>query len=187
MKELMHHCQQIRTGFTPKIQDPLKPVRWWSEQDLFEGKIVDSFIIILRTQGCSWALKSGCTMCGYFNDSLWKPISEKDLLTQVETVLKNYNNEPVVKLFTSGSFFDTQEIPETVRNHIFAFLSKKANKISVESRPEYVTKETIAQMNTMCAPSVCEIGIGLETANDVVRDKVRGNAEDATDHDTTQP
>ncbi|MFH1102099.1 MAG: archaeosine biosynthesis radical SAM protein RaSEA [Methanobacteriota archaeon] len=170
MNELMLLCQKMREGYTPRIQDPTKPVRYWSEKDVFNGEVVDAYVLILRTRGCAWALHSGCTMCGYGNDSLWKPASEKDLLHQVDTALKQYAGEPVVKIFTSGSFFDTGEIPVNVRNHLFEALSEKTKKISVESRPEYVTKDNLVSMKKVFSSQVCEIGVGLETASDIVRD-----------------
>ena len=72
MNELAKLCKTLKKDFTPKIQDSTRPVRCWSEKDVFKGEIVDAFVIIFRTRGCSWALKSGCSMCGYFNDSMWE-------------------------------------------------------------------------------------------------------------------
>ena len=71
MNELAQFCKQLKQDFIPKIKDPRKPVSFWSEKDVLHEKVVDAFVIIFRTRGCSWALKSGCSMCGYFNDSLW--------------------------------------------------------------------------------------------------------------------
>ena len=85
MKELIQLCKLFKKDFTPKISDPTKPVRCWSEKDVLEGKIVDTFVIILRTRGCSWSLNSGCTMCGYFNDSIWEKVPDKYLLKQFFT------------------------------------------------------------------------------------------------------
>ena len=65
MSELSEFCRNLKKDFTPKIRDPTRPVRGWSEKDVLAGKIVDAFVIIFRTRGCSWALNSGCTMCGY--------------------------------------------------------------------------------------------------------------------------
>ena len=93
MNELAKFCKSLKKDFTPKIQDSKRPVRCWSEKDIINGKIVDTFVIILRTQVCSWMLQSGCSMCGYFNDSLFRKISDEDLLIQFETAMKNYSNE----------------------------------------------------------------------------------------------
>ena len=87
MNELVQLCKSLKKDFSPRIKDSKKPVSFWSEKDVIDGKIVDAFVIIFRTKGCSWALKSGCTMCGYFNDSLWENVTDEDILTQFNTAM----------------------------------------------------------------------------------------------------
>jgi len=170
MNELAQFCKHLKKGFTPKIKDPKKPVSSWSEKDFLNNKTVDAFVIIFRTKGCSWALKSGCTMCGYFNDSLWENVSDDDLLVQFEKAMKNYNGQKFVKIFTSGSFLDDNEIKPKVRKDILSKLAETADKISVESRPEYITDEKLSEINDILNSKNFEIGVGLETANDFVRE-----------------
>lgn len=168
MNELAQFCKHLKKDFTPKTKDPQKPVSSWSERDVLNNKPVDAFVIIFRTKGCSWALKSGCTMCGYFNDSLWENVSDDDLLVQFEKAMKNYNGQKFVKIFTSGSFLDDKEIKPKVRKYILSKLAETADKISVESRPEYITDEKLSEINDISKNF--EIGVGLETANDFVRE-----------------
>lgn len=170
MNELIQFCKTFKKDFTPKIRDPTKPVRSWSEKDILDGKIVDAYVIIFRTRGCSWALKSGCTMCGYFNDSMWEKVSEGDLLKQFEAVMKNYSGEKIVKIFTSGSFLDDNEITPKVRKKIFNTLVEKTDKISVESRSEYVKDEKLSDIHDITQSKKFEVGIGLETSNDFLRE-----------------
>jgi archaeosine synthase beta-subunit len=170
MSELSEFCRNLKTDFTPKIRDPTRPVRCWPEKDVLAGKIVDAFVIIFRTRGCSWALNSGCTMCGYFNDSMWEKISDENLLKQFETVMKRYSGEKFVKIFTSGSFLDDTEIKPRVRNEILGKLVETADKVSVESRPEYITDDKLPDIKNIFQSKTFEIGTGLETANDFVRE-----------------
>ena len=170
MNELADFCNKLKKDFAPRIQDPKKPVRFWSEKDLLNGKVVDAFVIIFRTRGCTWSLKSGCTMCGYFNDSLWSKVTEEDLLKQFETAMQKYNGEKLVKIFNSGSFLDNSEVKPYVRLEILSRLAKKADKISVESRPEYVTDDGLSDVKDAIQSKTFEVGIGLETANDFVRE-----------------
>jgi len=149
MNELAKFCKSFKKDFTPKIKDSSKPVRFWSEKDILNGKIVDAFVIILRTRGCSWALRSGCSMCGYFNDSMWEKISETDLLKQFDTAMENYSDEKFIKIFTSGSFLDDKEISPNVREKIFKRLILNSEKLSVESRPEYITKEKMLKIKNI--------------------------------------
>ena len=169
MKELSEYCKELKKDFKPRKTDFKKPVSTWSEKDLINGKIVDTFVIIFRTRGCSWALKSGCSMCGYFNDSAWGKITDQDILSQYEKAMERYNNQRFVKIFNSGSFLDNTEISEKVRTKILKDLSKKVEKISFESRPEYITKESIKKIKNILDEQIIEIGIGLETSDDKIR------------------
>jgi radical SAM enzyme (TIGR01210 family) len=171
MNEIATFCQSFKKDFTPRAQDASQPVRCWSEKDVLNGKVVEAYVIILRTRGCSWALSSGCTMCGYFNDSMLTDVSEEDLRSQFEKAMQSYKGEKIVKLFTSGSFLDCHEIPESVQHDILSSLTQRAEKISVESRPEYVTEKSLSAIHKIVSPKEFEIGIGLETSNDLIREK----------------
>ena len=171
MSEISTFCQSFKKEFIPRTQNPRQPVRCWSEKDVLHGKVVDAYVIILRTRGCAWALSSGCTMCGYFNDSLLTPLTEQDLRSQFEHAMQHYQNEPLVKLFTSGSFLDPSEIPTPVQHHILTTLKDTTEKISVESRPEYITEKNVQTIQKKIPLEKLEVGIGLETSNDLVREK----------------
>jgi radical SAM enzyme (TIGR01210 family) len=171
MNEIATFCQSFKKDFTPRTQNPRQPVRCWSEKDVLDGTVVDAYVIILRTRGCSWALSSGCTMCGYFNDSMLSAVSEEDLSIQFEKAMQSYKGEKIVKLFTSGSFLDPSEIPVPVQHEILSTLNEQAEKISVESRPEYITEKRLADVQKVVSSKEFEIGIGLETSNDLVREK----------------
>lgn len=169
MNELATFCKNLKKDFIPKIRDSKKPVKYWSEPDIINNKPVDAFVIILRTKGCSWSIKSGCTMCGYFNDSLLQNISQKDILLQFEKAMENYNGERFIKIFNSGSFFDDSEIESKTRIKIIEKIIEKCEKISVESRPEYISNKKLMDIRDIIKKKIFEIGIGLETANDNIR------------------
>jgi len=143
MNELTKFCKDLKKDFSPKIHDPTKPVRCWSEKDVLNNKQVDAFVIIFKTRGCSWSLNSGCTMCGYFNDSILEKVSDEDLLSQFDKAMESYSGEKIVKIFTSGSFLDDSEIPSIVRKKILTRLTKTSDKISVESRPDFITDKKL--------------------------------------------
>ena len=169
MKELAEFCKSLKKDFTPKIKDTRKPASFWSEKDIIDKKIVDTFLIILRTRGCSWAIKSGCSMCGYFNDSIWKKISDEEILSQINYAMKNYSNQPFIKIFTSGSFLDNTEISQKLRKDILKILFQKCKKVSVESRPEFITDKNLSEIKKISGSKIFEIGVGLETADDYIR------------------
>lgn len=170
MKELAQTCKNLKQEFSPKKKDSSKPAKCWSEKDVLNGKTVDAFVLILKTNGCSWAHKSGCTMCGYFTDSLWTNVSTESILTQFNEAMKNYQGEQIVKIFTSGSFFDDDEVPASAQTKMLTTLAEQTKKINVESRPEYVSEDMFSRMKTLTNNVEIEVGVGLETANDIVRD-----------------
>ena len=171
MNELAQFCKELKKKIKIKEKDPNKPVSFWSEKDILNSKTVDTFVIIFRTKGCSWALNSGCTMCGYFNDSMLESVSDENILSQFEKAMGSYSNQKFVKIFTSGSFLDDKEISLKIRKKILERLFKTADKISIESRPEYITDKKLSEISKITKDKIFEIGIGLETASDEVRER----------------
>ncbi len=135
----------------------------WSENDMAGGETVKAQVLIMRTNGCCWAKagSGGCTMCGYRTASL-HDVTEADLNAQVDQALAKYRGEPFVKIYTSGSFFDTDEIPVSVRERIFREYAG-CKRILVESRPEFVTDELVATL-----PKNLTVALGLESSNEEV-------------------
>ena len=41
-----------------------QPVARWVEEEILEMKLLAG-VAILRTRGCYWSIKEGCSMCGY--------------------------------------------------------------------------------------------------------------------------
>jgi len=156
-----------RTRIRATRHDPYRPVAYWSEKDNVMGKIVRAFVAILRTRGCYWALSGGCTMCGYIQDAYMRPVKDDQLRAQLEIVKNGYSGEEYVKIFTSGSFLDKEEVPVKLYDDIFSSFST-AKVISIESRPEFVTRESIENLKRVKKEYGVEIevSIGLESSNE---------------------
>jgi len=169
MNNIAQFCKKLKTDITPRPRNPRKPVSCWSEQDRYQDEIVKAYVIIFYTNGCSWVHHSGCTMCGYFNESASGSITADDLKEQYTYAMNNFKGEPVVKIFTSGSFLDAQEIQLDVQSFILDDLKDKTQKISVESRPSFITKTRVDSIKKLVSSTDFEVGIGLETANDRIR------------------
>jgi radical SAM enzyme (TIGR01210 family) len=157
-----------------------KPVRFWIKEDRLFNEIGKELTIILRTKGCSWALGEygGCSMCGYVQDSFIENVDSQHLINQFDYALQAKLDEIqkdeksyIIKIFNSGSFFDDSEVPESIRKHIYEKINSMSNikEFIVESRLEYITKENLAEMRDSLKNKYCEIGIGLETTNDYIR------------------
>lgn len=135
----------------------------WSEKDMADGETVSAQVLIMRTNGCRWAKagSGGCTMCGYRTASL-RDVTEADLNAQIDLALSKYKGEPFVKIYTSGSFFDTDEIPVSIRERMFREYAG-CKRILVESRPEFITDELVATL-----PKNLTVALGLESSNEEV-------------------
>ena len=86
------------------------PEALWKEEDLLEKERVRAMVLILRTSGCWWSKKKGCLMCGY-NSASDGSIGLPDILAQLKVAINRYEGEKFVKIYTSGSFLDRNEIP----------------------------------------------------------------------------
>lgn len=136
----------------------------WKESDMSGGRKVDAMVMILRTNGCCWVKSGGCTMCGYREASLGG-VTEDDLLKQLEQALSRYKGEPFVKIYTSGSFLDDNEVPPSVRAKFFEAFSG-CERILFESRPEFINEESLRD-----APKTVTVALGLESSNPEVLEK----------------
>ncbi len=138
----------------------------WKEKELYRGEVEEAFSVIFRTKGCSWSHDSGCSMCGYFTDTN-PEITEEDLKLQLDQALSRYEDEEIVKIYTSGSFMDKDEMPFDIGMDILdSFSTEGAKKVLVESRPEYVKDEILKQYNEVVTQ--LEVALGLESANDLI-------------------
>src|SRR6267378_3494907 len=109
--------QLVKDERRPRDFDPREYISTWTEKDLLHGKVVDAWVIIFRTRGCYWARASGCSMCGYVND-VAQEVEPADILHQLDTVLGKHESQPMVKVYTSGNFFDDHEVAPEVREKI---------------------------------------------------------------------
>ena len=108
-------------------------------------------------------------MCGYASEGA--PATAEDLMVQFNAAMKKLSGDDrVVKIYTSGSFLDPLEMPEEARAKILEDLqSRGIEKLVIESRPEYITQNRVEE----CLSSIkTEFAIGLETANDLIRQKI---------------
>jgi len=146
-------------------------VSTWTHRERYTDGIIDSFNVVLVTRGCRWYHASGCSMCGYSNDC---DISGEDLKmdTQLEEVERSYGGQPLIKVFTSGSFFDDAEITPEERQRVLdstkGFLKKSGGTLIVESRPQFITKEELETAKATLGDIELTVAIGLESSNDGV-------------------
>ncbi len=141
------------------------PASAWREKELVDGKLVDVGVLILQTCGCSHFHGGGCSMCGYnFGPRVEVPSSS--VLKQFQNGLKGLGEIGFLKLYTSGSFLDGDEIDAEVTDTILRTCKDHGLRLLFETRPEYVTPARIGRL--LFLHEDIEVALGLESANDAV-------------------
>jgi radical SAM enzyme (TIGR01210 family) len=76
------------------------------------------------------------------------------------------------KIFTSGSFFDPEEVPHSLQAEIISWLAENPNvsEVAVESRPEFVAALDQSWLAESARRKHLDVGIGLEAVSDAFRD-----------------
>ncbi len=142
-------------------------IRYWKEHDRLGSERVDAGVILLPTRGCRWGRASGCTMCGYVYEA--GNMSDQELSKKLQKAVSDLGKITYLKVFTSGSFLDEKEVSEGLLNSIIQTVNNSGvEMLQIESRPEFIVKQRLDLLKEKMRPSL-EIGIGLETSNDLIR------------------
>jgi len=150
-----------------------RPLACWKGEERYEGEVLPSLTIILKTGGCR---HNRCRMCSYRFERYPEGTDlEGALLSQLHWVVQHYppSGVAIVKLYTSGSFFDPGEVPPRVVEEAARIFWGKL--VIAETRPEFVDSERIAAfisaIDSGDYPTPLYVAIGLETTNDSIRQK----------------
>ncbi len=159
-----------------RTRDPTRPAAKWVASAPIGQATGTALSLVLSTHGCSYALSEagGCTMCSYLLDGTNSAVSSEHLLSQFEKGMDALAGEtgPLsVKIYTSGSFLDESEVPLDARRAIVEHLGSddRVKEVVLESRPEFVTENALQFIAQTLENKHIEIGMGLESSNDLVR------------------
>lgn len=135
---------------------------------LADGTPCSAVTVILRTKGCHWWWSSGCTFCGYFNDTR-DDVTNEDLHAQWSAAKEKFDgfkDQAMVKVYTSGSLLEDREIPVEFQETVLKDCAELGKELIVESRCEQMTEEKLAWA-TSINPKFT-VAIGLEAYDDEV-------------------
>ncbi len=142
------------------------------------GEKVKRVIFYLRSKGCQWSCTNGggCFMCGhYFGTFKGKELPKYSFLNQFKNEYNkhNFTDIPVICIYNAGSILNDEEIPNNELFEILKIISQNKNikRVILESRPEFIDYDVISEISKICENKVVEIGIGLETSSDLIRNK----------------
>jgi radical SAM enzyme (TIGR01210 family) len=113
-------------------------------------------------------------MCSYILDGASKTVSAENLVKQFQeamTRLEGLKGPISIKVYTSGSFLDSDEVPLEARAEILKVIAEdeRVRQVVLESRPEYVTGKAVGQVQEILGDKEIEMGMGLESIDDGVR------------------
>lgn len=121
--------------------------------------------LILNSGRCGWGK---CIFCGY--GKIYRERTAEEIKKIFDKFFSEIKDKEV-KIFGSGSFLDEKQIPyECFEYFIKLCKEKKIEKITLESRPEYIKKEKILKLKETNAEIY--IAIGLECADDKILRKI---------------
>lgn len=149
--------------------DAKKPATVYKTPErLPDGTLCTAATVILRTKGCEWWWKSGCTFCGYFND-VRDDVTSDDLHAQWQEAKKRTNNFEdcsMVKVYTSGTFFEDKENPPDWQETVLKETYENGLHLVIEAQAHLCKEEKIKWVAER-HPG-CTVAIGLEAYDDAV-------------------
>ncbi len=138
---------------------------------------IERVIFYLRSSGCEWSCTEmgGCFMCGhYFGTTMGKKLPRNSFYNQFLSEYNKYDfsKYPMICIYNAGSILNNNEIP---RDELYKILEQIKNNIYIkhvvlESRPEFIDEEVVNNISNILKDKIIEIGIGLETSNDMIRE-----------------
>jgi hypothetical protein len=122
------------------------------------GEIVPVATVLLTNRECPWR----CLMCDLWRNTLTETVPTGAIPTQIDYALQRLAPARQIKLYNSGSFFDSRAIPTqdhpAIANRLAAF-----ERVIVECHPALVG-DTCVQFRDLVAGKL-EVAVGLETVH----------------------
>lgn len=139
--------------------NPWRPVAFFLEDERADsGEIVPVATIFLTNRECPWR----CLMCDLWRQTLTETVPLGAIAAQIEHALERLPPARQIKLYNSGSFFDSRAIP-TRELPAIARLLRGFERVIVESHPALVKPASLAFRERI--EGTLEVAMGLETAH----------------------
>jgi len=128
--------------------------------------------IILAARGCTAAT---CTMCPIPNEAYYGlnlDFTPEDFLRQFHSAFATepINSYQLISVYNSGNWFANKEIPPEARQGIYRTIARSGCEgIMVESLPQFITPQAIAEAKEHLGNKRLIVGIGLQSADDFIR------------------
>ena len=149
-----------------KTLDPQKPYLFFLEQELCASReILPVATIFLTNRECPWR----CVMCDLWRNTLTSSVPPGAIPAQIDFALSQLPAARILKLYNSGSFFDSRAIP--VEDH--PAITERVNnfdRLIVENHPALVDDHCLLFRDRLNCR--LEIAMGLETVHPEILPKL---------------
>lgn len=186
LKRIIKCIKKLRNLKHGKITNWQSAAECHMKYSNLNGDSVLALTITLSPTGCEWARKGGCTMCGEFEGSIKRNLLIKNPQFHIaqfacaigdpriwDTARKE--NKPIgwLRINQEGNYTNPNEMNTKAQEVILrlAMHIQGIKRITIESRPQYITNESVAFLRNLFDGSgvELEIGIGVEAEDEVVR------------------
>lgn len=155
-----------------------------------EGRQVIRLTQLFPGQGCGIWLdrKSDCcifcrlpagtrlAVMGEGHEDHFEPwiVPAADYKTMIDMSLQDSNGIDAITCFNGGSFLSDREVPSEIRRYLYKKFADhpSATELMVESRPEFVRRETLDEAAKFIGDKSLMVAIGLESMDDRVRNQL---------------
>ena len=146
--------------------DPDRPYAFLVEEECSaEREVVPVATIFLTNRECPWR----CVMCDLWRNTLTETVPVGAIPRQIDYALTQLPPARQIKLYNSGSFFDSKAIPF----EDYAAISSRVQgfeRTIVESHPSLISK-TCLKFRDMLSHQL-EVAMGLETVHPEILDRL---------------
>ena len=174
----------------PRPWSPERAVTTELVPDHRNGETVNRLFVILCGPGCWYALSDDgpCNNCGFLDVTTHgAPVSAAQYVGQLERALMDYDlerqNIRELDLYNAGSFFCDEEIDATSREALMGRIAglPSVEHVLVDCHVRDVDAEKIRRARRALGDKTLELGIGLESADEFIRNVCINKGTDLDD------
>jgi radical SAM enzyme (TIGR01210 family) len=148
------------------VVDPSRPYLYFVEDEYSSnGEVVPIATVFLTNRECPWR----CVMCDLWKNTLTESVGLGAIPAQIQNALEHLSPARQIKLYNSGSFFDTGAIPPedygAIAQRVTSF-----ERVIVECHPSLVGTRCLQFRDELSGR--LEVAMGLETVHPEVLQKL---------------
>jgi archaeosine synthase beta-subunit len=148
------------------IVDSARPYLYFVEDEYSaSGEVVPTATVFLTNRECPWR----CLMCDLWKNTLTENVGVEAIPAQIRFALEHLSPARQIKLYNSGSFFDTGAIPPedygAIAQCVVAF-----ERVIVECHPSLVGTKCLQFRDELNGK--LEVAMGLETVHPEILEKL---------------